>query len=153
MEQGRPYQAFVDSEASKYGLELMQTGNQAGPAPMESCTNVSMSIFMDVFDRTYGKSHYAVAGDGQHGLKKYYRESQAPERSAISSDDAALKLMVEDAHWVARDHSAEGSDRPDSSPSQSGASVTVGDVLRAIGMIQPSTTETLEEEDIMELEF
>ena len=50
MEQGRPYQAFVENEASRFRQELTQSGSQAEPAPEEirtRSTSERVPVFLD----------------------------------------------------------------------------------------------------------
>ena len=103
MEQGRPYQAFVENEASRFRQELTQSGSQAEPAPVEIRTRSTSEPAPNFLDRTVGKSHYAVAGQAQHGLEIYLRTPALSVASACPSRIDTLSRQVKDARWVSRD--------------------------------------------------
>ena len=85
MEQGRPYQAFVENEPRRFWQELAQSGSQAEPAAAEIRTRSAPELAPDLMDRTVGKSHYAVAGQAQHGLNMYLRTPALSVASACPS--------------------------------------------------------------------
>ena len=146
MELGRPYQAFVESEAGQFRQQMMQAGNRTGPAPEDIRTRVKPELQLDIMDRMVGKSHYSVAGEEQHGLMDYRSESQLAVASASPAYIDALRQLAKDARWVSREFSLERKDRSDF-PAYHMCRLATGSLVPgADSLIQRSGMETVEEE-------
>ena len=144
--QGRPYQAFVESEASRFREGVSQAGNRTEPALQEIRTRAMPVLQLDIMERVTGKSHYAVAGEEQHGLKGYRSTSQLSEASASPTYIDTLRQLKKDACWASRRFSLERMDWSYSPSYDTYDPVTGRLVPRAGSLIQRPRLETVEEE-------
>ena len=145
-EQGRPYQAFVEREASQFRQEMTQAGDRTEPAPEEIRAHTLSAMQLDLMDRRVGKSQYSVAGEEQHGLMDNRSESQLSVASASPAYIDTLMRLAKDARWVSREFSPERMDRSCSPAYYTRDRATGTSVPGADSLIQRPGLETVEEE-------